>query len=233
MGITLVEKSYSGNASGDLTINKPTGTVQGDILVIVIVEVGVTGYSNPSGWTDITNINNGTALRMKVAWRRAGASEGVNYVFTRTGGGATTGIMTALRGCIEVGSIDGTFTAQANASSTTIDYGSITTGDPSSLVFAATGLDSGEDLSSISGTTPTLTEWSDNTPLVPNLGISTGTLATPGATSARTATVGVASLSITAVLEVKAGILTPARFAIAVDHHAALTRHWERYFKDR
>lgn len=77
------------NASTSLTINKPTGTVQNDVMVAAITinpnGASVPTFTPPSGWTMIQQSTNqsgtyypSTAIFYKVA----GASEGASYSWT-------------------------------------------------------------------------------------------------------------------------------------------------------
>jgi hypothetical protein len=72
-----------------LTINKPAGTAQNDVLVasIAVRPQGVT-ISPPSGWTPIrsTPQASGTGHVLASYWLAAGASEPASYTFTITGG---------------------------------------------------------------------------------------------------------------------------------------------------
>lgn len=84
-------------ASGttSITITKPTGTVDGDILVMGLVHKGVGYATMPAGWTAIEQQISG-ATRVELHWKRA-SSEGANYTVT---GAATTirGVLNAFGG---------------------------------------------------------------------------------------------------------------------------------------
>lgn len=62
--------------SGSATCNKPTGTVDGDLLVAFASDASVAAISSPAGWTEIIETGG-----MTVAWKIA-ASEGSSYTFT-------------------------------------------------------------------------------------------------------------------------------------------------------
>lgn len=71
-----------------LTINKPTGTVQDDIMAACIVVRGHQSYAMagvPTGWTEIVK-DNGTLDNTEVFayYKVAGASEPANYTWTTT-----------------------------------------------------------------------------------------------------------------------------------------------------
>ena len=68
-----------------LTINKPTGVVQGDVMFVNIAQTG-NNTTDPSlsGWTliDSTSLAGTTARYGAVFYKVAGASEGASYTFT-------------------------------------------------------------------------------------------------------------------------------------------------------
>jgi hypothetical protein len=71
-----------GSNGRSLTINKPTGTVQGDLLLAAISVDGTPNISPPTGWTTIREGNSGTQVRLEVYYKVAGASEPSSYTFT-------------------------------------------------------------------------------------------------------------------------------------------------------
>lgn len=82
MAIAYRSGASGGNGTGtDVTVTKPSGTVDNDILIAVLYREAGT-WTLPSGWswliTDYANYNN-TAW-VGVAWKRA-SSEGSSYVF--------------------------------------------------------------------------------------------------------------------------------------------------------
>lgn len=82
MTIAYRAGSTAGNASGgNLTVNKPAGTVDGDILVAVLYrEAGA--WTLPSGWVQWGSDQRdyGNQMYLTVAWKRA-ASEGASWTF--------------------------------------------------------------------------------------------------------------------------------------------------------
>jgi hypothetical protein len=81
---TNTTANVTNNAS--LTINKPVGVVQGDVLIANLSQVNsATSPTSPIGWTKIVgssfNGTNGTARYASLFYKVAGASEGTNYTF--------------------------------------------------------------------------------------------------------------------------------------------------------
>lgn len=81
-----------------LTINKPTGTAQNDVMIAsVAVRPNTVTITAPSGWTLVRRVDNATATANSLAVYRkaAGASEPASYTWTvSTHTGATGGIQT-------------------------------------------------------------------------------------------------------------------------------------------
>lgn len=90
MTITFRAVSYAvsaGQAVQDVEVSKPTGTVDGDVLVAF-----VRGYdaaaaptiSPPAGWTEIVQGAKSSVVQLGAFWKRA-SSEGSSYTFTHDG----------------------------------------------------------------------------------------------------------------------------------------------------
>jgi len=65
-----------------LVINKPIGTVEGDLMVAVMATDDTVTWTGDTGWTEVADL--GTRPCLRVAYMVAGASEGANYTFTAT-----------------------------------------------------------------------------------------------------------------------------------------------------
>ena len=66
-----------------LTITKPTGVVQNDLLLATISVRGNTTITPPTGWQQIQSTNNGTSETLGVFYRVATATDiaAANYAF--------------------------------------------------------------------------------------------------------------------------------------------------------
>jgi hypothetical protein len=148
MAIAYRSGSTAGNSSGgNLTITKPSGTADGDILIAVCYnEISASAWTPPAGWAQwgtgqVDNLNN---CWVNVYWKRA-SSEGADYTFSI----ATTWriiAMAAFSGAIASGNpIDGTPTGyQDNTSAVTA--ASITTTANNSMRVVGTGNVNGTDI---------------------------------------------------------------------------------------
>jgi hypothetical protein len=97
-GLVLVAyAAASTNSASSLTIDKPTGTVDGDILVAFKGgndAAGVT-WTGASGWTE--RVDQAALPNIRVATKTA-SSEGASYTFTPSSTNAYGGIVLAFRG---------------------------------------------------------------------------------------------------------------------------------------
>jgi cellulose synthase/poly-beta-1,6-N-acetylglucosamine synthase-like glycosyltransferase len=105
--------STAGGAGGQtsLTITKPTGLVDGDVL---IAHVGVRGgvqasMAGPSGWATVDRINQTTSITMGVFSHAVttAASEPASYTFTWTGSFGTAGTITTFMNVDNASPLDG------------------------------------------------------------------------------------------------------------------------------
>lgn len=90
MAWSFVNAATTINGAGSVVVNKPTGTLQGDIMVAQICNVtqntAPAGAGVPTGWTALDPVGNAT-----VGWwtglyyKVAGASEGASYTWTAAG----------------------------------------------------------------------------------------------------------------------------------------------------
>lgn len=106
MAIAYRAGSTAGVGAGtSLTITKPSGVVDGDILIVNLYSENV-GWTLPSGWTTITTqlSNSGTFVALlTLAWKRA-SSEPTSYTFLLDEISWRIGAMGAWSGCLEAGS---------------------------------------------------------------------------------------------------------------------------------
>lgn len=85
--------AHVSGASSSFTINKPSGTINGDFMVasLVVADLG-SSVSAPSGWTILDNVHSSTGYGdtwLVVMYRFAGASEPTSWTGSLTGGSAT------------------------------------------------------------------------------------------------------------------------------------------------
>lgn len=81
-GLILVDAQIVSNSSPGTTVvvNKPTGTVSGDLLVAVMISEAGPAWSQPAGFTEVLDVVSppfGAA-----SWKVAGGAEPSTYTFT-------------------------------------------------------------------------------------------------------------------------------------------------------
>lgn len=115
---SFVAASDATSATGTLTITKPTGTADGDVIVVSISAEGTSSaptLTPPAGWTALFDNPYSTNGRHAAWWKRA-STEGASWDWAigAAGGHGAVGIVATYRGISDVS----TSAVQDNASST-------------------------------------------------------------------------------------------------------------------
>jgi hypothetical protein len=96
MAVTLRGVAHNSVNSTPITITKPTGTVDGDVMIAIVSVSGAAHTpSTPSGWTVLDTETTGPSVQ--TYWKIA-SSEGANYSFTFTSGQSASGIIISYSG---------------------------------------------------------------------------------------------------------------------------------------
>lgn len=153
-------------ASGDVTVNEPTGAANGDLLIACIGFRDSVDFGLPSGWTLIdeqisgnTFVDNsgGTSrASIKAAYIIRGSSA-PDLTFTRTGGDVASGLCWGYAaGDFDAADPIGATVVSTNANSTTLQNTGVTTTLDDSLVVScgAAGRDSGTQMTNFRATDP-------------------------------------------------------------------------------
>lgn len=110
-------------------VNKPAGTIAGDVLIAAVVAAGAA--PSLAGWSSQAAVNNSGFYFLSMLSKVAGESEPASYTFA--GGGIIQSVvLAAIQNADTITIIDGT-----PATSTTGALGSVTTGADGSLLLAA------------------------------------------------------------------------------------------------
>lgn len=188
------------------TITAPSGITDGDLLVAVLhvgdpTSLPALTVTPPTGFTEITNSPSASAksdpytIAMHIYYKVASGESG-NYTFTHTSA-ESEGYMYRLTGCNTSTPIDVTPVAESyadgSAGGQTSAIASMTTVTNGAFIIAADSAWDAPGAGNWSGTTPTLT--TRRTGSISK--IADGTLATAGATGARTRTNGNGSTALT------------------------------------
>jgi hypothetical protein len=172
-GVVFEEFTEAALSNGtSLAINKPAGTVTGDLLIAAVATDGNTAGSlaAPAGWNSIDLTTQGGAVTFGVWWKLAGASEGSNYTFSWSSSEHAYGWIMRFTGHDPASPVDansnnaGSGTAATSPSVTTtvdnalilrlggFDDDDITTGDPGLSGHTAINMgDSGNGPATASG----------------------------------------------------------------------------------
>ncbi len=130
--------SATGATTDTVTIAKPTGTVDGDVMIAMLyAETGGQDCTPPAGWTVITPRIDSTNFSMHTFWKRA-SGEGASYNFTETGNAWGEGFIASYSGCLDSGNpIDATGTGNSGNSGTATASAIVTTSDGAMLLYMA------------------------------------------------------------------------------------------------
>lgn len=139
MSIAFVARSDQGGASGgDLTANKPTGTLDNHILIAnCYSEGGATAFTLPSGWAWVAAAvqNSNSNFWHRLAWKRA-SSEPASWTFTHSPSAWRTIVVSAWSGCVTSGDPQDSTAVSTNGNTTTVTAGSITNATANSMNIA-------------------------------------------------------------------------------------------------
>lgn len=105
---TATTANTGGVDNTSITVNKPTGVLEGHILLAAITSNSAVA-TPPAGWTGFND--SGTTIRTQMFWKLATDTEGSNYTFSFTGARPILGTITAWSGVDPVTPIAGTATA--------------------------------------------------------------------------------------------------------------------------
>jgi hypothetical protein len=91
--VTYRSSATADNGAGatSLVIDKPTGTVQHDVMIAQITVNGNQTITAPAGWTSVVVNNRGNDIEQQIFSKAAGNYEGASYTFTFSASVSATG----------------------------------------------------------------------------------------------------------------------------------------------
>src|SRR4029079_14172748 len=95
------------SSATSITINKPTGVVAGDVMIVNIEMEGGSTFPSPTpagSWTNVTTPTTFGSRRMALLYKVATVSEPTSYTFTWTGSTHAAGAIVAFAGVDTSGS---------------------------------------------------------------------------------------------------------------------------------
>ncbi len=146
-GITVGASTTTNNttATTTVTLNKPSGTAAGDVLVASFTADKNPTASTPSGWTPIVNtLNIGSGARVFAYYRVVGSSDPASYSWTLSTAVKWGGGVTAYRGVNNSTPLDSSVVTAANTTytATSIAAPSVTTASNNAMLIGGVGFDS-------------------------------------------------------------------------------------------
>jgi len=149
MAIAYRNGNTGGNGTGtDVTVTKPSGVVDGDILLACTYREGGT-WTLPSGWAWVNTgtpeqVNNNANAWIGLAWKRA-SSEGASYTFALSTSTWRVVTVAAWSGCETSGNPWDVY-ASSSANTTNVEAPSITTTVTNTMCVVATANYDGSDV---------------------------------------------------------------------------------------
>jgi hypothetical protein len=134
--IAFVAAESAQNAGGatTLVITKPSGVLEGNVMIATVAAKETGTVTAPSGWTAILNLTQSTTLRQVTYSKVATASEPASYSWSLGTSRAASGGIAAYSGVNPTVPVDAT--ASATAASGNAAIPSATTSAPNDLVLA-------------------------------------------------------------------------------------------------
>jgi|MudIll2142460700_1097286.scaffolds.fasta_scaffold19192_2 hypothetical protein len=150
MAIAFVAATTAGAATGgNLTVNKPTGTLDGHIMIVAAYREAGT-WTAPAGWSSIRDQAQSTTLWTQMFWKRA-SSEGASYEFALSTSTYRTIAIASFSGCLASGDPVETSNGTNSASGYTT-LASVTTTTDGCMLVGGTGNYAGTNLTLRTGT---------------------------------------------------------------------------------
>jgi len=96
-GPILISSASTSNSTSSTTlvINKPTGTLEGDLMVGVMSSGNDRTWTGATGWTEVAD--QGATGSLRVAYKIAGAGEAATYTFTASSSATCSGAIATYR----------------------------------------------------------------------------------------------------------------------------------------
>lgn len=214
----VCESGTGSTSPYNLVVDKPTGAVDGDLLVVAFYHDDSTVTTVPDGWTQIASIENTRAavhFFIRAYWKRA-SSEPATWTWSITTASWYAWVSAAYTGGLASGdALDGTPTTYANtiADSSTIPLPAVTTTVDGSMLVAIGGNYDG--VVTNSGTAPVTNERADGSGLT----LYDGVKASAGSSGTITLTVN-SSTSVAGILFALKPAATGVTLTVADSSHA-------------
>lgn len=100
MAGTIVASTTASGSGSSLSINKPSGTADGDLMIIFHANFGGTygALSPPAGWSTLTGLDHGINDGHFKVYTKAASGEGASYSLNQNIGSASVALAASFRG---------------------------------------------------------------------------------------------------------------------------------------
>ena len=195
------------------TITKPTGTVEGDLLLLTVYADRARAVTIPSGFTAVTGdissgtVGGGQAITLNISYKVAGASEPASYDFSFDANEQAAAGMRRVSGADTADPIDAFASDTSDSLVTTLDCPSVTTTRADALVVRDLGEGTGNDGVPFTMPGGATVDWDIDPPGFVNGGGAHESQLTAGATGTATYSWGGASQAAAATVAINAAVV--------------------------
>lgn len=204
-----VNTTTGSNAPGD----KPTGTVDGDLLLAFITCSSGATVNTLSGWTAIASVANTTGVRCAAFWKFA-SGEGSGWTFTLSGPSNSQVQIMRISGADPTTPVNTSSTKANNSSSTTCANDGLTTTVNNCLNFYHYGINTGTSFTPNANAT----ERQDTTTGGRSATTASEAYSTAGTTGSRNCTAANASPSCSIAVAIAPAAANDADYPLMVAH---------------
>jgi hypothetical protein len=138
IGFVAASKAENGTGATSLSLTKPTGAAEGQVLVASVTAAGTGTVTAPSGWTAIASVTQGSTIQLTY-YRVAGASEPSSYSWSLGSKRVASGGIAAYSGVNQTVPVDATATASGASGNASAPSATTSVSGDLVLVFASFG----------------------------------------------------------------------------------------------
>jgi hypothetical protein len=147
-------------AANTIVINKPTGTVPGDVLVASIAVNGASTPTAPSGWIQIAAVTGASNPRLYSYYRVAGSGEPTIYTWTLSAAVANSGGIARYSGVNNATPLDSAATQASSATAvSSLAVPAVTTVTNGAMLVGAAAINSSNETITITSPTGMTQRW--------------------------------------------------------------------------
>lgn len=134
--VNATSNSAAGGSTS-LTLNKPSGVADGDLLVAVIATSSNTTFTPPAGWTSVASYNDGADTSTIEMWWKIASGEGASWQWTFGSTKAAGGVVAYTPSAGYEPALQTSTTNETAAPDTVVTASGFTTTHANTLLFGA------------------------------------------------------------------------------------------------